>query len=208
MYLSALINGSLLGGALIIAIGAQNMFVIKQGLARDRVLVVVLISSIVDATLIALGALGLGSLIAAFPLAITIATIGGSAFLLVYGTMSLYRAAKPQQSQSFSDVKSTSSLKRAALMTLAFSLLNPHVYLDTVILLGGIASSYPFDERLYFLSGAIATSFVWFFTIGFGATALAPFMKHPAGARVLDLLVAIMMFIVAAGLISDFLSQS
>jgi L-lysine exporter family protein LysE/ArgO len=205
MYISALINGSLLGGALIIAIGAQNMFVIKQGLARNQIFTVVLISSIVDASLIALGALGLGSLIAAYPLGIQIATIGGAAFLLIYGALSLYRAYKPNPEIIVEDVAVTSSFKKAAFMTLAFALLNPHVYLDTVILLGGIASNYPFEERLYFVLGAIVTSFVWFFAIGYGARLLSPLMRNPMGARILDLLVALMMFVVAAGLIDDLL---
>ncbi len=203
MYISALINGSLLGGALIIAIGAQNMFVIKQGLARNQIFIVALISSIVDASLIALGALGLGSLIAAYPLGIEIATIGGAAFLLIYGALSLYRAFKVNPEIIIDEVAATSSFKKAAIMTLAFALLNPHVYLDTVILLGGIASNYPFEERLYFVCGAIVTSFVWFFAIGYGARLLSPLMRNPKGARILDLLVALMMFVVAAGLIDD-----
>lgn len=205
MYITALINGSLLGGALIITIGAQNMFVIRQGLARDQVFVVALVSSIIDATLIALGALGLGSLIASFPLAITFASAGGSLFLLVFGGLSFYRVFFPSSPVGHNDEAVVSSLKRAVLMTLAFGLLNPHVYLDTVILLGGIAAGYPFEERLYFAAGAIVTSFAWFFTIGYAAKLLAPLMSRPAGARVLNLIVAVMMFVVAGGLIKGLL---
>ncbi|MBV1929418.1 MAG: LysE family transporter [Gammaproteobacteria bacterium] len=207
MYITALINGSLLGGALIIAIGAQNMFVIRQGLARDQVFAVALISSVIDATLIALGALGLGSIIASFPLAITVASVGGVLFLVIYGCVSLYRAFFPSNSLSPEDDSVASSLKRAVLMTLAFGLLNPHVYLDTVILLGGIAASYPFEQRLYFVTGAIVTSFAWFFAIGYGAVFLAPLMRRPSGARALNLIVCIMMFIVAGGLAKDLVTK-
>ena len=203
MYITALVNGVLLGGALIIAIGAQNMFVIRQGLARDQVFAVAFVASVVDAALIIFGALGLGSLIAIYPLAITIATVAGAAFLLLYGSLSLYRAVRPVKKLDALPNSVVSSLKRAVVMTLAFSLLNPHVYLDTVILLGGIAASYPFETRLYFVAGAVITSFVWFFSIAYGAKLLAPLMAHPMGARTLELMVALMMFIVAAGLIRD-----
>ncbi len=203
MYITALVNGSLLGGALIIAIGAQNMFVIRQGLARDQVFAVAFVASLIDASLIVFGALGLGSLIAAFPLAITVATVGGAGFLFVYGSLSLYRVFWPAREKALEQEPSVSSLKRAIMMTVAFSLLNPHVYLDTVILLGGIAASYPFETRLYFVIGAVVTSFVWFFLIAYGARILAPLMQHPMGARGLDLLVAVMMYIVAAGLVRD-----
>ncbi len=203
MYITALVNGSLLGGALIIAIGAQNMFVIRQGLARDQVFAVAFVASSIDASLIVFGALGLGSLIATFPLAITIATVGGAAFLILYGSLSLYRVFALKRGNALQQEPPVSSLKRAIMMTLAFSLLNPHVYLDTVILLGGIAATYPFFTRLYFVAGAVVTSFVWFFLIAYGAKILAPLMRHPMGARVIDLLVAVMMYIVAAGLIRD-----
>lgn len=203
MYITALVNGSLLGGALIIAIGAQNMFVIRQGLARDQVFAVAFVASLIDASLIVFGALGLGSLIATFPLAITVATVGGGAFLFLYGSLSLYRVFWPSSQKILQQEPPVSSLKRAIMMTLAFSLLNPHVYLDTVILLGGIAAAYPFATRLYFVTGAVVTSFVWFFLIAYGARVLAPMMRHPMGARGLDLLVAVMMFIVAAGLVKD-----
>lgn len=205
MEITAFINGSLLGGALIIAIGAQNMFVLRQGLVKDQVFVVALISSIIDASLIILGALGLGTLISSYPLAIEVATLGGAAFLIVYGLKSLYGAFKKSGKLTVANEPVVSTVKKAALMTLAFGLLNPHVYLDTVILLGGIASTYEIEMRYFFVSGAVLTSFAWFFTIGYGARLISPLMTHPYGARILDLLVATMMFIVAGGLISDYL---
>ena len=207
MFISAFVNGALLGGALILAIGAQNMFVLRQGMARDQVFTVVLLSSIIDAGLIILGALGLGSLIATTPWLVPVASWGGAAFLCVFGGLSLYRAVKPKivVEELGNDV--TSSFRKAVLMTLAFGLLNPHVYLDTVILLGGISASYEISARLYFVSGAVLSSFLWFFSIGYGARTLTPLMRKPAGGQVLDFLVALMMFIVAANLIVDQLSQ-
>jgi len=201
MYLSAFINGALLGGGLIIAIGAQNMFVLRQGLARDQVFVVVLVSSLIDAALIILGAMGLGSLISAYPLAVTLASMGGAVFLILYGFVSLYRAFRPAHSLDITAQAVTSSFKRAVAMTLAFGLLNPHVYLDTVLLLGGIAAQYEMAARQYFVAGAVAMSFVWFFAIGYGARVLSPLMRHPMGGRILNGAVALMMFSVAFSLI-------
>lgn len=203
MFISAFVNGSLLGGALIIAIGAQNLFVLRQGMARDQVFTVALLSSLIDASLIILGALGLGSLIATVPWLVPFASWGGAIFLLVFGGIAFYRALFPKPQFSVQEEGVTSSFKKAVLMTLAFGFLNPHVYLDTVILLGGIAASYEVSARLYFVAGAVLTSFVWFFVVGYGARILTPFMQKPKGARILDLLVALMMFIVAANLITD-----
>lgn len=206
MFISAFVNGALLGGALIIAIGAQNLFVLRQGMARDQVFTVALLSSLIDATLIILGAIGLGSLIATVPWLVPLASWGGAAFLLVFGSLSLYRAILPKPATVQLDEEVTSSFRKAVLMTLAFGLLNPHVYLDTVILLGGIAASYDIAVRMYFVGGAVLTSFLWFFAIAYGARTLTPILRKPAGERVLDALVALMMFIVAANLIVDQIS--
>ncbi|MEH6402366.1 MAG: LysE family transporter [Sneathiella sp.] len=203
MFISAFVNGALLGGALIIAIGAQNMFVLRQGMARDQVLTVALLSSVIDAGLIILGALGLGSLIATMPWLVPFASWGGAAFLVVFGSLSFYQSFRPKKTAVETEGEVTSSFKKAVLMTLAFGLLNPHVYLDTVILLGGIAASYALEFRMFFVGGAVLSSFLWFFAIAYGARTLAPLLRHPAGARILDFLVGSMMFIVAANLIVD-----
>lgn len=203
MFISAFVNGALLGGALIIAIGAQNMFVLRQGMARDQVFTVALLCSLIDASLIVLGALGLGSLIATLPWLVPFASWGGAAFLIVFGGLSFYQSYRPKTSSVDETGDVTSSFKKAVLMTLAFGFLNPHVYLDTVILLGGIAASYDVELRMFFVGGAVVSSFLWFFSIAYGARTLAPLMRHPAGARVLDFAVGSMMFIVAANLIVD-----
>lgn len=201
MEISALTNGALLGAALIIAIGAQNLFVLRQGMARDQVFIVCLLSSLIDGFLIFVGALGLGSTIAAFPWLVPWATWGGALFLIVFGLMSVCRAIWPKPLVSESEEKIVSSRKKAILLTLAFGLLNPHVYLDTVILLGSIAAGYEFAARVHFVIGAISASFVWFFTVGYSARMLTPLMKNPAASRVLDTFVAVMIFVVAANLV-------
>ena len=206
--LSSFINGALLGGALIIAIGAQNLFVLRQGMARDQVFIVALLSSLIDASLIVAGALGLGSLIATVPWLVPFASWGGALFLIVFGLLATRQALFPKPVEIEATEQVTSSFRKAAMMTLAFGLLNPHVYLDTVILLGGIAAGYEFSLRLYFVAGAVLTSFIWFFALGYGARTLTPLLQHPWGARVLDGFVALMMFIVAANLIRDQLNSS
>jgi L-lysine exporter family protein LysE/ArgO len=201
MEISALINGAILGAALIIAIGAQNLFVLRQGMARDQVFIVCLLSSLIDGFLILVGALGLGSTIAAFPWLVPWATWGGAIFLVGFGLMSAWRAIWPKPLIAQTDQNIVSSRKKAIMLTLAFGLLNPHVYLDTVILLGSIAAGYEFAARVYFVGGAIAASFVWFFSVGYSARMLTPIMKNPAASRVLDTIVAVMMFAVAVNLV-------
>ncbi len=206
MIITAFVNGALLGGALIIAIGAQNLFVLRQGMAKDQVLVVALLSSVIDAGLIITGALGLGSLISAFPIAITLASVSGALFLIIFGSLSLYKAFVPPLTAQDPGEPVTSSFKKAVMMTLAFGLLNPHVYLDTVILLGGIAAQYELETRKFFVLGAVLASFGWFFALGYGARTISPLMRHPLGARGLDLAVAMMMYFVASGLIRDLIA--
>ena len=199
-YITAFIEGLLLGGALIIAIGAQNMFVLRQGVARNQVFVVCALSSLIDASLILAGALGLGTVINLFPSLVTYVTIGGILFLLVFGGMSFWRAYRPVPVNLGDGAPITSSAQKAAMMTLAFGLLNPHVYLDTVIMLGSIASSYEISLRTYFVGGAVSMSFIWFFALGYGAKVMSPLLGRPSAARVLDFLVGSMMLVVAYSL--------
>lgn len=200
--LTVFIEGLLLGGALIIAIGAQNLFVLRQGVVRDQVFVVCFLSSLIDAALILAGALGLGAVISLFPALVTYVTIGGILFLIFVGGMSFWRAYRPKPVNLGDGTSITSSARKAALMTLAFGLLNPHVYLDTVIMLGSIASSYETLLRYYFVGGAVFMSFVWFFALGYGAKVMSPLLSKPSTARTLDFLVGTMMYVVAYNLYS------
>ncbi|PHQ68596.1 MAG: amino acid transporter [Sneathiella sp.] len=203
MSFAAFANGTLLGAGLIIAIGAQNLFVLRQGMARDHVFIVCLLSSIIDALLILLGAVGLGTLIASVPWLVPWASWAGALFLIGFGLFAGRRAIWPQPLIITRTDATVSSRKKAILLTLAFGLLNPHVYLDTVILLGGIAAGYEMNLRLYFVVGAMMASFLWFFSIGYAAHLLTPLLRTTRGARFLDTLVATVMFLVAANLIFD-----
>jgi L-lysine exporter family protein LysE/ArgO len=186
-----------LGLSLILAIGAQNAFVLRQGLRRLHVLPVVLVCAISDAALIAAGVAGFGALAEAVPGLEFGMRVFGAGFLIWYGARTLLAAWRGGASlQAGGDAQ---SLQSALLTCLALTWLNPHVYLDTVVLLGAISAQY--DEPLYFALGAMTASFVFFFTLGYGARALAPLFARPAAWRVLDLLVGVIMWGIAAKLI-------
>lgn len=204
----AFADGVMLGAALIIAIGAQNLFVLRQGARQDQIFIICLLSSLIDASLILLGAMGLGSAIAAFPELVPWASWGGAIFLIIFGLLACRRAIWPVSLRATNDTPVVSSKRKAVLLTLAFGFLNPHVYLDTVIMLGGIAAGYEINARIFFVIGAIVASFIWFFSIGYGARLLAPLMHNRTGARSLDLLVAAMMFFIAVSLINEQLTAT
>lgn len=198
---AAATEGFLLGFSLILAIGAQNAFVLRQGLLRQHVLLIVLVCAISDAALIAAGVLGLGGLIRQVPGLIVWVTMGGALFLAAYGLFAFLRALKPGRLVAADGEGLT---WRAALATiLAFTFLNPHVYLDTVILLGSIASRYPLDQRLWFGIGGAAASFAFFFSLGYGARLLAPLFAKPVAWRVLDLIIAAVMWALAVMLVLE-----
>ncbi len=201
--LSALAAGFALGASLIIAIGAQNAFVLRQGLARDHTFAVALTCVLCDVTLIAAGAVGFGGLVARFPTVASVAAWGGAAFLAVYGALSLRSALRPhtlraEDAPAHGMFASTGS---AVTATLAISLLNPHVYLDTVVLLGSVASQYPAGMRTWFTLGAMAASTIWFFGLAYGARLLEPLFAKPVAWRVLDGVIAGIMWWIAASLV-------
>ena len=197
--LSAGISGFFLGASLIIAIGAQNAFILRQGLLRQHVFILCLVCALSDAALIALGVAGFGTLIASSATAIRIVTWAGAAFLSVYGVIALSRVFRPQVLSAAGD--GGTPLWPALATCLSFTFLNPHVYLDTVVLLGGISARYEGDARLAFALGAMAASFAWFFALGYGARLLQPVFARPSAWRVLDGLIAIVMFALAASLV-------
>lgn len=198
--LLSILKGFGAGGSLIVAIGAQNAFVIRQGLRREHLLLTALICSIIDAILIAFGVLGLGSVIEEYPLFINITKYFAVLFLVVYGALSLKAALQANSLKSDSEDRSLSSAKKTVFSLLALSLLNPHVYLDTVILLGSIASQHPAHEQLYFALGAMSASFLWFFTITFGAHLLAPLFQKQNSWRIIDGIIAVTMWVIAFSL--------
>lgn len=198
--LMPLMNGFGLGAGLIIAIGAQNAFVLRQGIKKEHVLLVVITCIVVDAVMITLGSLGLGTLIAKDRFISSVARYGGAAFLLWYGWLAFQRFRRPRGMDT--DAGTAGQGWKAALATtLALSLLNPHVYLDTVVLLGSMASRWPMPLRLWFLFGAIAASVTWFFALGYGAGRLGPLFRKPMAWRVLDLAIATVMWAIALSLL-------
>ena len=171
------LTGFLLGASLIIAIGAQNAFILRQGLLRQHVFVLCFICALSDALLIAVGVAGLGSFIEQSPALLTAIRLGGAAFLIWYAIVALRRALNPQSMDAAG--KGEASLKAAVATCLAFTFLNPHVYLDTVLLVGSLSAQYQGYGRLAYTVGAMIASFVWFFGLGYGARLLVPFFQNP-----------------------------
>lgn len=190
--------GFLTGLSLIVAIGAQNAFVLRQGLRRQHILQVVLICAFSDALLIVLGIAGLGALINSVPLLLEVFRYGGAAYLLWFAFGAIRRAIKPS-ALGESD-KQADSIKQTVITALALTYLNPHVYIDTVLLLGSIANQ--FADRWLFGLGAATASFVWFFSLGFGASWLGKYVKKPIFWRILDIFIAVVMITIAAMLLS------
>jgi L-lysine exporter family protein LysE/ArgO len=186
------VAGLLAGAALIVAIGAQNAFVLRQGIRREHVLPIVLVCAGADALLIAAGVVGLGALIRSAPALLNVARYGGALFLLLYGTMAARRALHPHK--MLVDPSVGSSLGAAMAACLAFTFLNPHVYLDTVILVGSLASQRKGAGRWAFGSGAAAASLAWFCGLSYGARLLAPLFTKPVAWRVLDSAIALIMW--------------
>lgn len=197
---SAAISGFLLGASLIIAIGAQNAFILRQGLLRQHVFILSLICALSDALLIAAGVAGLGTLISQSPNLIMAVTVGGALFLFAYAVIAFRRALKPEVLQAAKSGETR--LWPAIAACLAFTFLNPHVYLDTVVLLGGLSAAYEGQARLAYGLGAATASFVWFFGLGYGARLLEPVFARPAAWRVLDLLIGVVMTAIGLSLVS------
>lgn len=195
--MQAVLTGLLTGFSLIVAIGAQNAFVLRQGLAKQHVFSVVLICALSDALLIALGILGLGSLIQALPWLLEIIRWFGVLYLTWFGIRSLQKAFRTEALVVENEQKA--SLKTTVLKTLAITYLNPHVYLDTVVFVGGVANQFS-GQRWFFAIGAVAASFIWFYSLGFGAKKLSPLMAKPIFWRVLDTVIALIMFGIAISL--------
>lgn len=201
--IASTIAGFFLGGSLIVAIGAQNAFILRQGLVRSHVFVVCLIAALSDALLIAAGVAGLGAIVAGSPLLIGTVTLGGAGFLFGYAVLAFRRAMAPRALEAAD--RNIGSVWAAATTCLALTFLNPHVYLDTVLLIGGLSGQYDGAARLGFGAGAVTASFVWFFGLGYGARLLAPIFVRPSAWRALDLLIAAIMALLAIGLLLRFL---
>lgn len=196
--LEAAFAGFRLGLGLILAIGAQNAFVLRQGLKREHVFATCLFCAISDAALIALGVSGFSLASKALPWLAPVLRWGGVAFLLWYGFRS-FRAALAGPGGLRAEGAAETSLTRTLATIAAFTWLNPHVYLDTVVLLGSVSAQYP-GRALAFGGGAVAASFAFFFGLGYGARLLQPLFARPGGWVILDSLVGVLMWSLALGI--------
>ncbi|MGH1374117.1 MAG: LysE/ArgO family amino acid transporter [Cellvibrionaceae bacterium] len=203
--MTTFLAGFSLGLSLILAIGSQNAFVLKQGLKSHHVLVICLVCAISDALLILFGVAGFGAIVKQFPEIETLSRYGGAIFLSVYGALSF-------KSAFFTDhvlddaAESKGSALKAVLTCLAFTWLNPHVYLDTVVLLGSISTQYS-PHQFIFASGAMTSSFIFFFSLGYGARFLAPIFKNPKAWKVLEFLIGVTMVAIAVSLVTGVSSE-
>jgi L-lysine exporter family protein LysE/ArgO len=200
MNLAVFLTGLGMGLSLIVAIGAQNAFVLRQGLKGEHVLAVCLACALSDAMLITLGVTSFARVAAWLPWLDPIMRLGGAGFLIVYGARSLLAALRSGGALAISEAGAPGSLVAALLACFAFTWLNPHVYLDTVVLLGTISTQFP-GEEWSFAAGATTGSFAFFFALGYGASLLRPIFANPLAWRALESLIALVMWAIAAKLL-------
>ncbi len=193
------IKGFATGGGLIVAIGAQNAFVLSQGVRRNHHLIIALVCIICDALLISAGVAGFGTAVATNPTLSQLVTWAGAGFLFVYGLRSMLSALRGGRMDTSDQM--VQSLKAAIMTTLAVTLLNPHVYLDTIFLLGSVSSQLQGDSRLFFWVGAVCASTLWFISLSLGGQMLAPLFKKRISWRILDSMVCATMWTLAVSLI-------
>jgi len=193
--LAAALSGFFLGGSLIVAIGAQNAYILRMGLLRHHVFWLCLFCAVSDAALIIAGIAGLGALVNAMPSLLRWLALFGFVFLAAYALLAAKRALYPHALKAADAGKP--SLANALMVCASFTWLNPHVYLDTVVLVGAFSTRYEDAARTAFGAGAVTASFVWFFGLGYGARLLAPVFARPMAWRVLDGLIALAMVLLA-----------
>ena len=202
--LSIYLQGFLLTAGLIIAIGVQDAFVLSNAVKGNRPLMVASLCSLGDLILIGLGLAGVGGLVAAHPAWMRYSAFGGALFLAVYGSLALRSALRG--SAGLQTEESGQVARRTLILsTLAVTFLNPHAYLDTVVLIGGIGGRFPLDQRLIFGGGALSASVLWFFTLGFGGPFLAPLFRRRRAWQFLDAMVCLVMWGIALTLVKPYL---
>jgi L-lysine exporter family protein LysE/ArgO len=199
-FILAFVGGFATSAALIVAIGAQNLFVLRQGLRQEHVAAIVLFCASADASLIVAGVAGVGRFAIAAPELTTMLTLGGAVFLGWHGIDALRRLAAANPVLVAETDRLT--LGRAMAVTAGFTFLNPHVYLDTVLLLGTVGSAQPASLRPFFAAGAVSASFLWFTILGFGGRLLKSVFARPTSWRLLDLAVATIMLTLAATMVA------
>lgn len=188
-------SGFFVSLSLIFAIGAQNAFVLKQGIKNEHVFMICLVCALCDAILIFAGILGMGHLVLKYPIIKSIALYGGFAFLFMYSLKSFYSAYKLSHNLT-PDISKSQNLYKSLLLTLAFTWLNPHVYLDTMFLIGSLSTKFG-SPAIIFGVGAAVASFIFFFTLGYGAKFLAPIFKKNGAWKILEIIIGVVMMILA-----------
>ncbi len=202
-----LLQGFGLGASMIIPIGAQNAYVLNQGIKRNHHLTTATICSVLDMIFISLGIFGGGAILSQNEVLLTSVTLGGIAFLSFYGLLSLKSAFKPEnESESKGEVVARGR-RTVILGALAVTVLNPHLYLDTVVILGSIGGQFEGHDRFAFALGTIMASFVWFYTLSMGAAKLGPTLSKPKVKKGIDIAVALMMFTIAYVLASELITK-
>jgi L-lysine exporter family protein LysE/ArgO len=196
---SVVLTGLLTGFALIVAIGAQNAFVLRQGIRGEHIGAVILTCLLCDVVGIAVGVAGLGAVLSRWPAVVPIATIGGGVYLLAFGAHAAFRAWRPESLEA--GEHTTLSLRSAVLLALAMAWLNPHFYLDTMVMLGTVANAFG-NARWWFFAGTLIASTVWFVGLGLGARALRGLFARPVAWRALDSMIALIMGGLGVGLLA------
>ena len=196
--MSSLIAGFLLSLSLILAIGAQNAFVLRQGLKRQHLFAVCMFCGVSDAILIGLGVFASGEIASSAPWFAKLMRYGGAVFLIWYGWRNAVSAWRGEAAQDLGDAVQNSLGKTLGTLA-ALTWLNPHVYLDTVVLIGSVSAQY--DDRMLFGTGAVSASFVFFFALGYGARLFAPVLQSPRAWQILDACIAVTMWAIALGLL-------
>lgn len=195
------IQGFIVCFGLIVSIGAQNAFVLKQGILKQYVFWVALICFLCDVLLMGVGVLGLGTIIAQSHWASIALAVFGALFLFTYGSRSFISAYRGTSQLLAQQQAQTVSLKRVIFVTLAITLLNPHVYIDTVAIVGGIGGTLNFDEKIHFLTGALFCSLIWFFGLAYGAGLLRPYFEKRRTWQILDAITGLIMYGIAISLL-------
>ena len=206
MLFSPVIQGFAIGASMIIPIGAQNAYVLNQGIKRNYHMTAATICMICDCVLILLGVYGGGRLLAANPTLLTLITWAGILFLMVYGLMSFRTMFKPPIADSHR-ITQNSSLRIVVWTTFAVTLLNPHVYLDTLVILGSVGSQYKGQAQMYFVVGCFFASLTWFYSLAFSAAKLSPILAKPRTQQVINGLVGVIMWGIAYGLLRHWLDS-
>jgi L-lysine exporter family protein LysE/ArgO len=187
-----------LGASMIIPIGAQNAYVLNQGIKRNHHLMTAAICSLLDVIFITLGIFGGGAVLSSNPVLLTAVTIGGITFLSFYGLLSLKNAFRATENPESQNGVINRGRKAVVVGALAVTVLNPHLYLDTVVILGSIGGQFEGQDRIAFAIGTMAASFVWFYSLSVGAAKLGPTLSKPNIKKAIDVVVAVTMFTIAA----------